>query len=91
MRDLALQDTPSKCITALRSDIKYSQYYERGKFPLAILTFADASKTEDKGQTGVLSGLLIGTLSSRYVFYSAHIALKRTERAVKSVESADVL
>ena len=56
-----------------------------------IHMFSDESKTEDKSEIGMLSGLLIGTLCSSYVFHTLILFSKRAKRPVKSVTSAEEL
>ena len=60
-------------------------------FHLSIVTLADAGKTDDKDQPGMISGLLIDSISSGSVFHAFTKFSKRAKRPVKSVSSAQVL
>ena len=91
MSDIVQQNAPTKRVKALGSNRKYSRQSEKGTFPFGIPTLSDARKTEDKAQTGMLSGRLIGTLSSRSVFHTLIWLSRREKRTVSSVTSAEVL
>ena len=70
---------------------KYVRPESRGRFSLNIVCFADASKTDDKGQLGMVTGLMIGEPSTGAVFHSLTWFSKRAKRPVKSVASAEFL
>ena len=86
-----LQDALIKHVKELGSDTKYSRSFEKGKFPMDIVTFADALKTEREYQIRMLSGLLIGTLSASYVFHTLTLFSKRAKRPVRFVTSVELL
>ena len=89
--DLVVQNTLIRDVQVLGTVTKYVRPEDRGRIFLNIVCFADASKTDDKGQLGMVTGLMIGELSTGAVFHSLIWFSKRAKRPVKSVASAEVL
>ena len=60
-------------VNDLRNGTKHYRPSGKWTFSLTILSFADASRTEDKGQIGILSELPIWTPSLKLCVTFAHI------------------
>ena len=56
-----------------------------------MLAFADASRSDDRGQLGVLIGLLIADLKSDTIFHAISWLSHKSKRPVKSVPAAEIL
>lgn len=58
---------------------------------LSVLVFADASRTDDIGQLGVLTGLLVGEMKSNSIYHPISWISHKAKRPVKSVPAAEIL
>ena len=58
---------------------------------LTLVIFADASKSDQNGQIGVLCGLMFGNMSPESVFHLITWVSHKAKRPVKSVPAAEIL
>ena len=56
-----------------------------------IIAFADASKTEEKGQLGMVAGLMLCKIKTGSLFHAIQWSPKRAKRPANFVASAEVL
>ena len=91
VQDLVLQNTLIRKVKDLGTMTKYVRPSQKGTFDLNVVCFADASKVEDKGQLGMVTGLMVGDFTTGAVFHALTWFSKRAKRPVKSTASAEVL
>lgn len=75
----------------LKSITNYIRTLSKDLFDMNIISFADTSETDDKGQLRIISGLLIGYTTTSSVSHAIYWFSKVAKRPVKSVASAEVL
>ena len=61
------------------------------EFQLSVVVFADASKSNENGQLGIVTGLLIGDLCEGSVLHNISWISHKSKRPVKSVPAAEIL
>lgn len=75
----------------LGTAISYPRPTEKSENELSVLVFADASRTDDVGQLGVLTGLLIGEMKNNAIYHTISWISHKAKRPVKSVPAAEIL
>lgn len=58
---------------------------------VSILVFSDASRVDENGQIGIVSGLLLGELKEGTPYHILSWISHKTKRPVKSVPAAEIL
>lgn len=69
----------------------YCRPKDKFECKLNVVTFADASKTNEKGKMCMINSLMLGDLATCAVFHGLTWLSKRSKRPVQSVGSAEVL
>jgi len=80
-----------KILKKLGSLIKFKRPSEKGSFDLSVVVFSDASRGNDAGQIGYISGLLIGEFKEGSVFHTLSWMSKKSVRPVRSIGSAEII
>ena len=70
--------------------ISYPRPTDATEYDLTVLVFSDASRTDDRGQLGILCGLLVGELKSGAIFHTASWSSFVSKRPVKNVPAAEI-
>lgn len=72
------------------SSIHYSRPPLNTELELSVAVFADASKSDENGQLGIITGLLIGDMKEGSVFHNTSWLSHKSKRPVKSVPAAEI-
>lgn len=91
VHELVLQNQLVRRVKEFSSITKYILPPQKDTYEVNIVAFSDASKVDDKGQLGMISGLMLGELKTKAVYHSITWFYKKAKRPVKSVASAEVL
>ena len=75
----------------LGTTVAYPRPTDKDKYQLSVLVFADASRTDDCGQLGILTGLLIGEIKKNAIYHTISWISHKAKRPVKNVPAADIL
>lgn len=71
--------------------MSYPRPTDNSQYVLTVLAFADASKSSENGQLGVLVGLLLGEMKMGSIFHPISWNSHKSKRPVKSVPAAEIL
>lgn len=71
--------------------ISYPRPTDKREHELSVLVFADASRVDEAGQLGVLTGLLVGEMKSNSIYHPISWISHKAKRPVKSVPAAEIL
>lgn len=91
VKSIVEQVTHVRNLKKFGSMIKFKRPSEKGPFDLSIVVFSDASRGNDAGQLGYLSGLLIGPFQEGSVFHTLSWMSKKSVRPVRSIGSAEII
>lgn len=58
---------------------------------VSVIVFAGASKTDENGQLGLITGLVFGDMSDRSTFHTLSWLSHKSRRPVKRVPAAEIL
>ena len=75
----------------MATTVSYPRLTDDHKYDLGVLLFADASRTNENGQLGVLAGLLVGELKNNAIYHAVSWRSHKSKRPVKSVSAAEIL
>ena len=70
--------------------IAYPRPADKEDYQLSVLVFADASRVDECGQLGVLTGLLIGKMKKNAIYHAVSWMSHKSKRPVKSVPAAEI-
>lgn len=87
---LVEQQVIIKKLKKLGTAISYPRPSDKCEQELTVLVFSDASRTDDRGQLGILTGLLVGELKSEAIFHTASWLSFVSKRPVKNVPAAEI-
>ena len=88
---LVEQQNAVRKLKKLGTVINYPRPNDTLEYELSVLVFADASKGNDHGQFGVLTGLLVGELKNNSIYHPISWLSHKSKRPVKSVPAAEIL
>ena len=71
--------------------ISYPRPTDNQQYGLSILVFSDASRIDENGQLGVLTGLLVGEMKQNSIYHPLSWISHKSKRPVKSVPAAEIL
>ena len=74
----------------LGTTIAYPRPSDNSRYELSVLVFADASRIDDCGQLGVVTGLLIGEMKNNSIYHAISWMSHKAKRPVKSVPAAEI-
>ena len=74
----------------LGTTIAYTRPSDKCQYELSVLLFADASRIDDCGQLGVITGLLIGEMRNESIYHAISWMSYKARRPVKSVPFAEI-
>lgn len=75
----------------LGTTIAYPRPTDQDMHKLSVLVFTDASRTDDVGQVGVVTGLLIDEMEENSIYHPISWISHKPKRPVKSVPAAEIL
>lgn len=75
----------------LGTPITYSSLINESQYEISVLVFADASKNDEHGQVGVLTGLFVGPLADNSIYHPTSWISHKSKRLVKSVPAAEIV
>jgi len=75
----------------LGTTISYPRPVDNQDYEMSILVFSDASRTEESGQLGILTGLLVGKMQNNVIYHPLSWISHKSKRPVKSVPAAEIL
>lgn len=87
----AMQPNIVRKLKRLGTFICYPRPTDTSNYELTVLGFADASKPNEYGQIGVLTGLLVGKLEQGSIFHSLSWISHKSKRPVKCIPAAEIL
>ena len=91
MSHIVEQQNIVRKLQKLGTKISYPRPTDKTKYDLTILVFADASKGDDHGQLGLITGLLVGEMKNDAIFHTLSWLSHKSKRPVKSVPAAEIL
>lgn len=75
----------------LGTTISYPRPIDTQAYDLSVLVFSDASWTDENGQLGVITGLLVGEMKQDAIYHPISWISHKSKRPVKSVPAAEIL
>jgi len=89
--DLITQINMLRSLKKLGTTVTFNRPSMKGSYAISLVVFADASRKQDHGQLGMLSGLLFGELSEGSTVHVLSWSSRKSKRPVKSIASAETL
>lgn len=74
----------------LGTTIAYPRPTDKQAYDFSVLVFTDASRTDDCGQLGILTGLLIGDVKNNSIYHATSWLSHKAKRPVKSIPAAEI-
>lgn len=68
--DLVTKINVVRKLKKLGTTISYPRPSDNTKYELSILVFSDASRTDENGQIGVITGLLVGEMKNNTIYHA---------------------
>eukprot|EP00171_Calliarthron_tuberculosum_P022021 IDg22021t1 len=91
VRDLITQINMTRKLKSLGTAIKFKRPMDSKKYDVSIVTFSDASRSNESGQIAYISGLLIGDLQMGSIFHTLSWTSHKSKRPVRSIGSAEII
>lgn len=90
MSHLVEQTDILRLLKKLCTVISYPRPITQSSYELSILVFADASRIDDVGQLGVLTGLLLGPMKKDSLYHMISWVSHKAKTPVKSIQAAGI-
>lgn len=91
VKDLIQQCNMLRQLQDLGSTITFRRPDTIGSFPLKVVVFSDAARSNDHGQLAFVAGLVIGEVDKESVFHTIAWRSQKSKRPTKSVGAAETL
>ena len=79
-----------KKLKKIGTTIAYPRPLDKKQYELSVLVFADASRTDDCGQLGVVTALLVGDMKKNSIYHIVSWVSHKAKPPVKSVPAAEI-